>query len=172
MLNLVVISIAVVPLLLTVGACLRARRNQVAQAEAALESPLWSMVFTATGAVMMLGMIVFAMSLHPPTNVLEGLGYFGVLVLTAIAASVVCNKRLVVVGDRLIDISMTGRRREMVLSGPVRFDPVLFGWRLQIGQQSMFMPGYWLMGDTDTSRREVDVFKEFVMTRAERPTSE
>jgi hypothetical protein len=130
------------------------------------------MAFTATGAAMMLGMIVFAMILHPPTNVLEGLGYFGILVLTAIAASVVCNKRLVVVGDRLIDISMTGRRRQIVLSGPVRFDPVIFGWRLQIGQQIVFMPGYWLMGDTDSSRREVDAFKEFVMTRAERPASE
>jgi hypothetical protein len=112
------------------------------------------------------------MILHPPTNVLDGLGYLGILVLTAIAASVVCNKRLVVVGHRLIDISMTGRRRELVLSGPVRFDPVLFGWRLRVGQQSVFMPGYWLMGDTDTSRREIDAFKEFVMTRAERPASE
>jgi hypothetical protein len=172
MLDLVVISIAVFPLLLTVGAYLRARQNRVAHAEAALGSPLWSMAFTATGAAMMLGMIVFAMILHPPTNVLEGLGYFGILVLTAIAASVVCNKRLVVVGDRLIDISMTGRRRQIVLSGPVRFDPVIFGWRLQIGQQIVFMPGYWLMGDTDSSRREVDAFKEFVMTRAERPASE
>ncbi len=147
--NLVVISIAVVPLLLTVGAYLRARQNRVAQAEAALESPLWSMIFTATGAVMMLGMIAIAMILHPPTNVLDGLGYL-----------------------RLIDISMTGRRRELVLSGPARFDPVLLGWRLRVGQQSVFMPGYWLMGDTDTSRREIDAFKEFVMTRAERPASE
>ena len=170
--NLVVISIAVVPLLLTVGAYLRARQNRVAQAEAALGSPLWSMIFTATGAVMILGMIAIAMILHPPANVLDGLGYLGILVLTAIAASVVCNKRLVVVGHRLIDISMTGRRRELVLSGPVRFDPVLFGWRLRVGQQSVFMPGYWLMGDTDTSRREIDAFKEFVMTRAERPASE
>lgn len=170
--ELVVISLAVAPVLLTVGACLRARRNRVAQAEAVLESPRWSIVGTSVCALVMLVLVMIAMSLHPPSNALDYLSFIAILVATAVGTSVVCNKRLVVIGDRIIDVSMTGRRREVVLSGPARFEPVPLGWRLRMAQQSVFIPGYRLMGDTKTSVRQVDAFKEFVIARAERSVSQ
>lgn len=170
--ELVVISLAVAPVLLTVGACLRARRNRVALAESVLESPRWSVVGTSVCALVMLVLVVIAMSLHPPSSTLDYLSFIAILVATAVGASVVCNKRLVVIGNRIIDVSMTGRRRELVLSDPARFEPVPLGWRLRMGQQSVFIPGYRLMGDTESSVRQVDVFKEFVIARAERSVSQ
>ena len=164
---LAVISLAGLPLLATAGAYLRARHHHVAPADAVLESPRWSVAFTSVGAVSMYAMVIFAMSLHPPKNFFDCLGYLGILLPTAIVASVVCNKRLAIVGKKLIDVSFTGRRSELMLMNPVRFHRVPFGWRLRSGAQSAFVPGYWLMGETESIRREIDAFKELLMARAD-----
>ncbi len=165
----------VVPVLATVLACMRARRNRVAPADAVLESPRWSMVVMMTCSVVLLVMFVAAMIFDAPDGLFEHLLLLSMLALIAVGVCVVCNKRLAVVGQRIIDVSMAGSRRESALSGPVQFDNVLFGWRLRLtdaaGARSMFIPGHWLMGDTDDIRQRVDEFKEFVMARAETSAS-
>lgn len=165
----------VVPLLATFFACMRSQRNRVVKADAVLESQGWSMVGMVVCSVLLLLLFIVATILHAPKGLFEHLLLLSMLLLLAIGVCATCNKRLAVIGQRLIDVSMTGRRREFALSGPVQFDNVLFGWRLRLtdtaGARSVFIPGSWLMGDTDAIRQQLDDFKEFVMTRAEPPSS-
>ena len=164
----VVALLSIVPVLATLCAIGRARQNRVETAEAVLESRRSEKVLTATGAVMMLFLVTAAMIMHPPNNAGECLSFLGILVPTAAALTVVCNKRLAVVGQRLIDVTMTGRRSEFTLTQPWHFRRVPFGWQLRTGTDAVFIPGYWLMGDGDSVRREIDAFKELLLNRSSR----
>jgi len=165
--DVVVVSLILsVPVLSTLYAIARARQNRVETAEAVLETPRSEKVFMATCAVMMLFMVTAAMVMHPPKNVGGCLSYLGILVPTAAGLAVVCNKRLALVGQRLIDVTMTGRRSEVTLAQPWRFHRVPLGWQLRTGTDAVFIPGYWLMGDGNSVRREIDAFKELMIARS------
>jgi hypothetical protein len=162
------VILAVSPFVLTVVAIIRARRHRIDGADATLAYPEGAgKPILAVCAVLMLGLVLFVISLHPPRTLSDHLGLLGITTVTAAAVCVTFNKRLAVVGGLLIDISSIGRRRELPIIGPAIYRKTLFGWRLALGTPGVFVPGHRLMGDTDEARRAVDDFKELVMGRAE-----
>ena len=163
------VILAMSPFVLTVIAIIRARRHRIDGADATLAYPEGAgKPIMAVCAVLMLGLVLFVISLHPPRTLSDHLSLLGITTATAAGVCVTYNKRLAVVGGRLVDISSLGRLRELPIVGPAIYRKTLFGWRLALGMLDVFVPGYWLMGDTDDARRAVDDFKELVMGRAER----
>jgi|688.fasta_scaffold608475_1 hypothetical protein len=148
-----------------------ARAVHVEGAERCIEfSPTCKWVARGIGGVLYL---VGAATLYfqPPQTDLIRTFFMASAWIWLVALSFILNKRVVIVGRRVIDVSLTGRRRDLPISMPVRFDAAWFGEHLHLRANDVFLPGAWIGGGTRAAREARAAFRSLVLERTATPPS-
>lgn len=165
------IFLAIYALVLAYAFTARARAARVEGAERCIEfSPTCKWVARGIGSVLYLFGAATLYFQPPQTDLIRTL-----LMVSAwmwlFGLSFVLNKRVVIVGRRVIDVSSTGRRRELPISTPVRFDAAWFGEHLHLRANDVFLPGAWIGGGTRAAREARAAFRSLVLERTATPPS-
>ena len=156
---------AFVALLVVVQAATNAREHRLGEVELSIEfSRRTRLAAVAIGGAIFIAGVVAAY-LSPPDTPQH---YLLVLVLFSsltIGVSFVLNKRVALHGRLVMDVSFMGRRRDVPIASPVRFEPTWFGERLYLRSHDLFVPGSWMSGYTRAAGAIREKFKSEVMSR-------
>ena len=160
------VLVAVLALIVVIDAAIKARRYRSESVEIAIEFSRRTKTLGGIigGALYLVGVG----AIHHHQSLTPIMISVGVILLTAwgTGLSFVFNKRVELIGRRVIDISFIGRRRELPVSAPVRFDSVWHGEFLHLRAADIYLPGPWMDIGTKAAYETLERFKAQVIARA------